>query len=158
MSNITINAIYVLTSTLLGGDEQPPHSIIQAVRSPWAWREIDQRKQLRDRKRIRLNVYTPPTTSRSRQAVHTSVTFGGRRDGTMRLERRNITSNLPSTPSTHQSAPPDEGDLFCFTADDDSMPMDDILGDNETLHQRRKQMAAVRLSFQDTYPCLLTGA
>ncbi|KAG2144236.1 hypothetical protein DEU56DRAFT_937900 [Suillus clintonianus] len=60
----------------------------------------------------------------------------------MRLERRNITSNLPSTPSTHQSAPPDEGDLFCFTADDDSMPMDDILGDNETLHQRRKQMAA----------------
>jgi hypothetical protein len=36
--------------------------------------------------------------------------------------------------------------LCCFMADDDSMPMNDFLGGNETLHQRRRQMAAVSLS------------
>lgn len=137
-----MNAIYVLTLTSLGD----PPTTIQAVRLPWSWQEIDQWKKTHERrKQARLNAYIPPTASQSRQAVHTSVTFGARRDGPMRIKRRNLTSNIPSILSMHESTLPDDEYSFSL-ADDDPILMDDVLGDDEALPQRRRRMAAVRLT------------
>lgn len=128
-----------------------PHSTIQAVPLPWKFRQVNSRG------RIRMNAYTSATASHTepRKRVHTSVTFSGRRDGTMRVTKRNITSKTLSTSelSTSQSfqAAPSEEENIHFTCDDDHMLMDDDLGHDETLPHKRKCPLLGWMSERDTY-------
>ncbi|KAG2338577.1 hypothetical protein BDR05DRAFT_1004149 [Suillus weaverae] len=89
-----------------------------------------------ERKRPKLNSYVPPSTSQSRDAVHTSARFAGLRDGNMWVSTRHLITHS-SPPSTSQSSLPEEGTKFDFTAfDGPSMSMED-----ETLPPKRKHTA-----------------
>lgn len=108
-------------------------------------------RQANRRKRPKLNSYVPPSTSQSRDVVHTSARFAGLRDGNMRVSTRHlITHSLPSS----QAVPPEEGTEFDFTAfDGPSMSIED-----ETLPPKRKRTAGVSsLHSHVIISCSLSG-
>lgn len=119
-------------------------------------------QQINRRGRVWMNAYKSSTSSLVglRPRVHTSVTFSGRRDGSMQVKRRNITGTDPSTSSlslSTQCAPSEAENMLYFTGDDDPTPMDDLQDHDETLLHKRKRTAAVR-PFAPGPFCLLTGA
>lgn len=127
-----------LTLLLDHNSERPSHTTIQAVPLPWTFRQVNSRK------RSRLNVYTPPSTSQTKKAVHTSITFAARRDGSMRVSGRHlIGQNSATIPSTSPAVCEDPS--FDFLEADDHFTMDGVITDDMDWTQKRKRTIGVSL-------------
>jgi hypothetical protein len=121
---------------LNAGYQQRSHQTTQTATFGLTSQQVNSRNF----KQPKLNAYTPPTTSQSRETVHANFTFGGHRDGNMRTSSHHLIGICPPSLSTCQSAQSEEETVF------DPMTLDDppdVFCKDETLPHKHKQTAGV---------------
>lgn len=111
-------------------------------------------RQVNSRKRPKLNQYIPPSTSQTRETVHTAFRFAGRRDGNMEVSSGHLTS-CPSSLTTPQSSqiagPEEEMTGFDFSMFDEPSAS----GEDDTLNQSYKRKRTAGVSGPYYYCCII---